>query len=150
MGRIEKKVKNRNPKDLNELKQITIEEWNNIPQSFIQKLFRNFIKRCNKIIELKGGRLEPVHLKQIRKEMEDEDKEVKNDEDIETNKYEEKEEKNESKTLKLRIVYNKNDLIKKAKKEIAFIRKKIREKKKELRKAKKEFNKANRYSKKRS
>ena len=39
--------------------------------------------------------------------MEDEDKEVKNDEEIEANKYEEKEEKNESKTLKLRIVYNK-------------------------------------------
>ena len=71
MGRIKKRVKNRNPKNLNELKQITIEELNNIPQSFIQKLFRNFIKRCNKIIELKGGRLEPVHLKQIRKEMED-------------------------------------------------------------------------------
>ena len=46
------------------------------------------------------------------------------------------------------MVYNKNDLIKKAKKEIAFIRKKIRDKKRELRKAKKEFNKANRYSKK--
>ena len=67
---LKKRVKNRNPKNLDELKQITIEEQNNIPKSFIQKLFRNFIKRCNKIIELKGGRLEPVHLKQIRKEME--------------------------------------------------------------------------------
>jgi hypothetical protein len=28
----------------------------------MQKLFKNFIKRCQKIIELKGGRLEPVHL----------------------------------------------------------------------------------------
>ena len=46
------------------------------------------------------------------------------------------------------MVYNKNDLIQKAKKEIALIRKKIKNKKKELRKAKKEFNKANRYSKK--
>ena len=46
---LKKRVKNRNPKNLDELKQITIEEWNNIPKSFIQKLFRNFIKRCNKI-----------------------------------------------------------------------------------------------------
>ena len=83
---LKKRVKNRNSKDLNELKQIIIEEWNNIPKSFIQKLFRNFIKRCHKIIELKGGRLEPVHLKQIRKEMEDEDKEVKEDEEMEINK----------------------------------------------------------------
>ena len=74
---LEKRVKNRNPKDLNELKQITIEEWNNIPKNFIQKLFRNFIKRCNKIIELKGGRFKTVNLKQIRMEMENEDKEEK-------------------------------------------------------------------------
>ena len=77
---LKKRVKNRNPKDLNDLKQITIEEWNNIPKSFIQKLFRNFIKRCKKIIELKGGRLEPAHL--IRKEIEDEKKEIKDYEEM--------------------------------------------------------------------
>ena len=80
--------------------------------------------------------------------MEDEDKEEKKDENIEMNDIEEKDEKDESKALKLKMVYNKNDLIKKPKKEIAFIRKKIMDKKKEFRKAKKEFNKANRYSKK--
>ena len=53
---------------MDELKQITIEEWNKIPKSFVQKLFKNFIKRCEKIIELNGGRLEPVHLQQIRRE----------------------------------------------------------------------------------
>ena len=90
---LKKRVKNRNPKDLNELKQITIEEWNNILKNFIQKLFRNFIKRCNKIIGLKGGRLEPIHLKQIRKEMEDEDKEIKKDEEIEINQNEKKKKK---------------------------------------------------------
>ena len=130
---LKKRVKNRNPKNLDELKKITIEEWNNIPKSFIQKLFRNFIKRCNKIIELKGGRLEPVHLKQIRKEMEAEDKERKKDEEIDSNYNEEKEEKkekNEPKTLKLKMDYNKNDLIQKANKEIALIRKKIKNKKK--------------------
>ena len=57
-----KRVKDRNLKNLDELKIITIEEWIKIPKKFIQKLFKNFIKRCQKIIELKGGRLEPVHL----------------------------------------------------------------------------------------
>ena len=109
-----------------------------IPKSFIQKLFKNFIKRCKKIIELNGGRLEPVHLKQIRKEVKDEEKEVK----------EEKEdfEDGESKKLKLKMIYNKNELIQKAKKEIALIRKKIKEKKREIRKNKKEYNKAKKYS----
>ena len=122
---LKKRVKERRAKNLDELKLITIEEWNKIPKSFIQKLFKNFIKRCKKIIELNGGRLEPVHLKQIRKEVKDEEKEVK----------EEKEEKEdfedgESKKLKLKMIYNKNELIQKAKKEIALIRKKIKEKKK--------------------
>ena len=69
---LKKRVKNRNPKDLEELKVRTIEEWNKIPKNYIKKLFKNFIKRCNKIIELEGGRLEPEHLKDIRKEMENE------------------------------------------------------------------------------
>ena len=69
---LKKRVKNKNPKNLDELRQISIEEWNKIPQDFIRKLFRNFLKRCKKIIELKGGRLEPAHLRQIRKEMNEE------------------------------------------------------------------------------
>ena len=141
MGRIKKKVKERRAKNLDELKLITIEEWNKIPKSFIQKLFKNFIKRCKKFKELNGGRLEPVHLKQIRKEVKDEEKEVK----------EEKEEKEdfedgESKKSKLKMIYNKNELIQKAKKEIALIRKKIKEKKREIRKNLKEYNKAKKYS----
>ena len=134
---LKKKVKERRAKNLDELKQITIEEWNKIPQSFIKNLFKNFIKRCKKIIELNGGRLEPVHLQQIRKEAE---KETKDEEECEDDKN------NETKNLKLKIVYNKNVLIQKAKKEIAFIRKKIKEKKRELRKAKKDYNKAKKYS----
>ena len=59
---LKKRVKDRNLKNLDELKIITIEEWIKNPKKFIQKLFKNFIKRCQKIIELKGGRLEPVHL----------------------------------------------------------------------------------------
>ena len=146
MGRIEKKVKERRAKNLDELKKITIEEWNKIPKSFIQKLFKNFIKRCKKIIELNGGRLEPVHLKQIRKEGEIEEKEEKEDKEIIDADEKEVIENSESKKLKLKIIYNKNELFQKAKKEIALIRKKIKEKKREIRKAQKEYNKAKKYS----
>ena len=59
---MKKRVKERRAKDLDELIQITIEEWNKIPKSFIKKLFKGLIKRCKKIIELNGGRLEPTHL----------------------------------------------------------------------------------------
>ena len=130
-------------------KKISIDEWNKIPKSFIQKLFKNFIKRCKKIIELNGGRLEPVHLKQIRKEAEIEEKEEKEEkEDKEIIDADEKEviENSESKKLKLKIIYNKNELFQKAKKEIELIRKKIKEKKREIRKAQKEYNKAKKYS----
>ena len=134
---------------MDELKKITIEEWNKIPIKFIQKLFKNFIKRCKKIIELKGGRLEPVHLNQIRKEMEKEENEEK-EKEINQEEKDEKEEdgQREKKNIKLKIVFSKKELIKKAKKEISFIRKKIKEKKKELRRAKKVYNRAKNYSKK--
>ena len=138
---LKKRIKDRRPKNLDELRQISIEEWNKIPQNFIQKLFKNFIKRCKKIIELNGGRLEPAHLRQIRKEM----KEENNNEDEEIMNEEKNE---ENKTLKLKIVFHEEELIRKAKKEIAFIRKKIKAKRKELRKAKKEFNRAKKYCKK--
>ena len=143
---LKKKVKERRAKNLDELKQITIEEWNKIPKSFIQKLFKNFIKRCKKIIELNGGRLEPVHLKQIRKEAEKEEKEEKKekkDKEIIDADEEEDFENNESKKLKFKMIYNKNELLQKAKKEIALIRKKIKEKKREIRKAQKGYKKAN-------
>jgi len=99
MGRIKKKVKERRAKNLDELKQITIEEWNKIPKSFIKNLFKNFIKRCKKIIELNGGRLEPVHLQQIRKEAEKETKEE--EEECEGDKND------ETKKLKLKMIFTK-------------------------------------------
>jgi hypothetical protein len=135
LGRIEKKSN-----------KLSIDEWNKIPKSFIQKLFKNFIKRCKKIIELNGGRLEPVHLKQIRKDAEIEEKEEKEDKEIIDTDEKEVIENSESKKLKLKIIYNKNELFQKAKKEIALIRKKIKEKKREIRKAQKEYNKAKKYS----
>ena len=124
---LKKRVKSRNPKNLEELKERTIEEWNKIPKDYIRNLFDNFIKRCNKIIELKGGRLEPEHLRDIRKEPEKE--KVK----FEENAKEDEEKRN----LKLKLVYSKNELIKKAKKEIAIIRKKIKKKKTSSEKQKK-------------
>ena len=140
---LKKRVKSRNPKNPEELKIITIEEWNKIPIDYVKKLFINFRKRCEKIIELNGGRLEPEHLREIRKEME---KEEENKE-----KMDEKEKSDEvelKQKLKLKLIYSKPELIKKAKKEISLIRKKIKAKKKELKKVKKEYTKVRNFSKK--
>ena len=52
---LKRKVKNRKPKNLEELKEITIEEWNQIPKDYIKNLFTHFIKRCKNIIKLKGA-----------------------------------------------------------------------------------------------
>ena len=113
---LKKRVKSRNPKNPEELKIITIEEWNKIPVDYVKKLFINFRKRCEKIIELNGGRLEPEHLREIRKEIE---KEEENKE-----KMDEKEKSDEvelNQKLKLKLIYSKPELIKKAKKEISLI-----------------------------
>ena len=48
--------------------------------------------------------------------------------------------------LKLKLIYNKIELIKKAKKEIALIRKKWKGKKRRTQKSKKTYNKVKRYS----
>ena len=133
MGRIEKRIRERRAKNLDELKLFTIEEWNKIPKSFIQKLFKNFIKRCKKFKELNRGRLEPVHLKQIRKEVIDEEKEVKEEKKIL---------KVVNRKIKNKYDFNKNELLQKSKKEITLIRKNSKKKKREIIKNKKEYNKA--------
>ena len=46
---LKKRVKEKRAKNLHELKQITIEEWNKIPKSFIKKLFKNFIKDAKRL-----------------------------------------------------------------------------------------------------
>ena len=108
---------------MEELKEITIEEWNQIPKDYIKNLFTNFIKICKKIIELKGARLEPEHLRDIRQGMEEEEDNEEKIDEIKTNDEEERQ------NLKMKLVYIKNELIKKSKKEIALIKKKIKEKK---------------------
>ena len=122
---LKKRVKSRYPKNPEELKIITIEEWNKIPIDYVKKLFINFRKRCEKIIELNGGKLEPEHLREIRKEMEKKEEDDSSEEEKE-NSYEVE----QKQKLKLKLIYSKPELIKKAKKEISLIRKKIKIKKK--------------------
>ena len=72
---LKKNVKKRIPKTLDELKKFTIEEWNNIPEEYIKKLVKNYLKRVMKVIEINGNRLEPNNLNEIRKEEEKDEKE---------------------------------------------------------------------------
>ena len=71
-GILKNRVKRRNPKDLDELTIFMFEEWYSIPQTLINNLFKNFIKRIKKILELEGARLEDEHLKQIKEKGEGE------------------------------------------------------------------------------
>ena len=70
------KIKKRNPKNLEELKKYTLEEWNSIHNRIIQKCGEGYIKRLKKIIELEGERLEPYHLNLIPKELNNEQEEL--------------------------------------------------------------------------
>ena len=76
---LKKNVKKRIPTTLDELKKFTIEEWNNIPQEYIKKLVKNYLKRIRKVIEIKGNRLEPYQLNEIRKEVEKEEEKASNE-----------------------------------------------------------------------
>ena len=69
---LKKNVKKRMPKNLEELQKYTIEEWNKIPEDYPKKLVKNYLKRIRKVIEIKGNRLEPFHLNDIRNEIEEE------------------------------------------------------------------------------
>ena len=54
------------------MKKITLEEWNKISPRLVRRYCLNFLKRIKKIIEINGNRLEPFHLNQIKKEIDDE------------------------------------------------------------------------------
>ena len=60
---IKPRVRRRNPNTIIELKQYLLEEWNSIPIELIQNLCKGFLSRVEKVIELKGARLEPEHFK---------------------------------------------------------------------------------------
>ena len=116
---LKKRVKKRIPKNLEELRKFTIEEWNKIPEELPKKLVKNYLKRVKKVIEIKGNRLEPFHLDEIRKEEEkenEEEKQIKN----------EKEQINKKRILKMNKIYNDKNLNKIRNKEIREL---IKEKK---------------------
>ena len=114
-GILKNRVKRRNPKNLDELTFFFFEEWYSIPQTLIDNLFKNFLKRIKKVIELDGARLELEHLNQIKGK----GKGKKRKED-----YGDKHiwEKKEFKILK---IYNDEELLKFKRKEIASLKKNL-------------------------
>ena len=130
------RIKVRDPKNIDELKKITIQEWNKIPKKIIQKSGLSYLKRVKKIIEIGGERLEPYHLNEIKKEVEEEIGELEESLD-----NEEIGEKNKDNKLKMKIIYNDKRLGIVKKKEVAQLRKKIKEIKENYNKDKKELGK---------
>ena len=70
-GIIKPRIKRRNPKTIQELKQFTLEEWNSVPPQLLKNLCSNYLKRIEKVLELNGARLEPEHLRQLSKKKND-------------------------------------------------------------------------------
>ena len=114
---------------IEELKKVTLEEWKAIPKKIIENCGKNYKKRLEKVIEIEGERLEPVHLQEIKKELNDE-------EDNEDNM--EKEEQNTEK-LKMKMTYNDKKLNFLRKKEIKDLKKKIKAIKRETRKKQRKY-----------
>ena len=108
-GYLKPKIKKRNPKNLEELKKYTLEEWNSIPNRIILKCVEGYIKKLKKIIELGGERLEPYHLNLIQKELNDKQEEL-----------DEEHEQTEKKNLSMRIIYNDKTLGMLKKKKLKF------------------------------
>ena len=92
---------------MEDLKKITIEEWNKIPLSNIRRRFAHWRKRCAKIIELSGSTLKECHIN-----------EIKNDEKNKENKENEEDDKENEDKLKLKVVYDENRIQKKKKKKL--------------------------------
>ena len=79
-------------------------------------MVKNYLRRVKKVIEIKGNRLEPFHLNQIRKEEEKENEEEKNIKNV-------KELINKKRILKMKKIYNDKNLNKIRKKEIRELNK---------------------------
>lgn len=134
-GYIKPRIKARNPKNIEELKQYAVEEWNNIPSKIIKKCGSNYTKRIKKIIEIKGERLEQCRLNQIEREEEIEEQvemDEKEEEEIsekvegEENTKKTKKKNQPKKILKMKIAYNDKRLNILKKKEIANLRKRAK------------------------
>ena len=115
-GYLKPRIKKRDPKNLKELKEIALEEWNLIPKERIKNCGLNWIRRLKKIIGIGGGRSENCHLREIRREAKREENKIEIDElDNEEDELEEKQnnlsedefstEKAE-KELKIKYAYN--------------------------------------------
>ena len=76
-AKLKKNVKLRYPKNIENLKKFTIEEWNKISKNYVKKQFRSFEEKLKKIIELNGGRLTQSHLREIRKKIKEENEKEK-------------------------------------------------------------------------
>ena len=99
-AKLKKNVKLRYPKNIENLKKFTIEEWNKISKNYVKKQFRSFEEKLKKIIELNGGRLTQSQLREIRKKIKEgnEEEKIENEEEEIENEEEEieKEEENEN------------------------------------------------------
>lgn len=56
------RVKRRNPNSIEQLKVFILEEWYSKPINLVQNLFKGYINRIKKVIELNGRILELEHL----------------------------------------------------------------------------------------
>ncbi len=54
---VKSNVEKRMPKDLNDLEEFMVEEWQNIPQSVLVSLANSMRRRCELIIENNGERI---------------------------------------------------------------------------------------------
>ena len=67
-GILKGKIKKRLPKNIEELIQYTFEEWYSVPQSLVENLCNNYIKRIRMVLQNDGARLEKEHLNELRNE----------------------------------------------------------------------------------
>ena len=65
-GILKERIKKRLPKNLEELIQYTFKEWYSIPQSLVENLCNNYIKRIQMVLQNNGARLEKEHLNELR------------------------------------------------------------------------------------
>ena len=56
---IKPRVRRREPKSIEELKQFLNEEWSSIPIALVQNLCKGYLEKVKKILDLNGGRIEP-------------------------------------------------------------------------------------------
>jgi len=68
-GILKPRVKQRNPQTIQELKKILLEEWSSVPIELIHNLCKGYLERVQKVLELKGARLEPEHMKKAPSEI---------------------------------------------------------------------------------